>query len=72
MPKPRRRRVLVSTRAHCKGRPRLFAFGYPDFAALVGRSEAAIRQVVRRGHLDPTDLASIVAFAQRCAREDQS
>lgn len=65
MGKARRRRVLVSTRTPLRGRPRLYAFGYADFAELFGLSEAAVRQAVRRGALDPTSLVSIVTFANR-------
>lgn len=67
MPGTRRRRVIVSTRVRTRGRPRLFAFGYPDLAELFGVSEVAVRQMVRRGFFDPKSLSSIVAYANRRA-----
>lgn len=50
------------------GRPvpgaKLWAFGYADFAALFGMTEEAVRQRVRRGAFDPSDLESIFQFWQ--------
>lgn len=58
------RRVIVS-RLVRRGRTRLWAYGYADLAMLLGVSEGAVRQLVRRGKLDPSSLASVVAFASR-------
>lgn len=57
----RRRYVFTSSITPRKGRPRLWAFGYADLAQLLGRSEAAVRQLVARGRIDPRDLASVCA-----------
>lgn len=46
-----------------KGRPALWAFGYPDLARLFGMREGAVREAVRSKRFDPTDLESVVAFA---------
>jgi hypothetical protein len=54
-----RRVVTVSSIAARRGRPRLWAFGYADLALLLGCSEGAVRQLVKRQRLDPRDLASI-------------
>lgn len=40
------------------GRSRLWAFGYPELAALWGVSETAARKLVERG-LDPADLTAV-------------
>jgi hypothetical protein len=57
-----RRGVIISERNPKVGRPRLWAFGYPDLAALFGMSDGGVRMAVARKQLDPTDLASIVKF----------
>lgn len=66
-PKPTtsRRNVITSGLVPKQGRPRLWAFGYADLAKLYGLSEGAVRQRVSAGQLDPADLRSIVALANR-------
>jgi hypothetical protein len=59
-----KRRVVRTT-----GRPapgsKVWAWGYADFAVLFGMSEAAVRQRVKRGAFDPSDLESVFEFWQR-------
>jgi hypothetical protein len=45
--------------------PRLWAYGYADLARLVGKSEDAVRHDVQRGNVDPVDLASVIAYANK-------
>lgn len=47
--------------------PRLWAYGYSDLACLVGKSEDAIRHDVLRGRVNPSDLASVVAYVNEAA-----
>lgn len=47
------RRRTVSLPRGARKRGRLFAYGYPELARLLGLSEAAVRQRVARGVLDP-------------------
>ena len=61
----RKRRAVVWTRASVG--TRLFAFGYEDFASLLGISEAALRKRVDRGSIDLTDLKAVL----RSIRLDQ-
>lgn len=53
------RRRTVSLPQGAPKRGRLFAFGYPELAKLLGLSEAAVRKRVSRGRLDPSDLETI-------------
>lgn len=59
----RRSTVTTSGAIPEKGRPRLWAFGYADFARLFGVSDAVVRSWVSRKRFDPSDLRSIVRFA---------
>jgi hypothetical protein len=76
-----RRSVIVSPAVRRSGfvRLALWAFGYDDLATLFGMEVASVRRACKpRGGkpaaLDPSDLASIVAFAQRqhAARKKKS
>lgn len=64
-----RRSVITSSPLRSGERLRLWAYGYADLAALLGTTEGAVRQLVRRGRLDPKDLRA-VCEAWR-AREDR-
>lgn len=58
--------VILPRRPHRRGgHPKLWAFGYPELAALFGMSLPATRQAVSRERVDPADLANLVAFAAR-------
>ena len=59
------RKVFTSGLTPKRGRPRLWAYGYADLAALFGMNEAAIRWHVREGNFDPSSLESVLAFADR-------
>jgi len=54
-----RRTVIESGLVPKGGRPRLWAYGYADLAALFETTPQAIRQRVLRGTLDPSDLEDI-------------
>lgn len=54
-----RRYVIASKLIPRRGRPRIWAFGYADLARLLGCSEAAVRQLVKRERLNPKDLESV-------------
>lgn len=58
MPK-NRRTVIESGLVPKGGRPRLWAYGYEDLAELFGTTAEGIRQRVKRGTLDPSDLEDI-------------
>ncbi len=60
-----RRVVTLSALVPSGGRPQLWAYGYADLARLLGLSEAALRQRVRRGTFDPGDLAAVVEMAAK-------
>ena len=66
-----RRTVIESGRVPKGGRPKLWAYGYQDLAELFGTSPEAIRQRVKRGTLDPSDLESVCrAWARWTTGED--
>ena len=44
------------------GNSKLWAFGYATLADLLGLSEMAVRQLVKRARLNPKDLRSVVSF----------
>jgi len=51
--------VIESGKVPKAGRPKLWAYGYADLAALFETTEAGIRQRVVRGTLDPSSLEDI-------------
>lgn len=55
-----RRTVLVHPETLREGRPRLWAFGYRDYAQLYGTTEEAVRDMAKRG-FDPSDLEQVCA-----------
>lgn len=63
-PTPRRRRtVSTSPLTPSRGRPRLWAYGYADLAALLGCTEKAVRHLVARERFDPACLESVMRMA---------
>lgn len=48
--------------------PRLWAYGYPDIAVLVGKTVAAVRMDASRRKFAPGDLASVTAYVVRGGR----
>jgi hypothetical protein len=64
-----RRTVIVSPDVPKEGRPRLWAFGYRDYARLFGCTEEAVRDMAKRG-LDLGDLDQVCAewLRRRSAR----
>lgn len=67
-PMYRRRKVHISNRIPSRkggAQPVLWAYGYADIAALVGKSEHAVRQDACREKFSPADLASVVAYVTR-------
>ena len=57
-----RRVVESSSKPPAKGAgrgPRLWAFGYADFARLLGTTEDALRTRAKRGTFDPSDLETV-------------
>jgi hypothetical protein len=61
----RRRMVHVTGLSAAGGHSKLWAFGYGDFAHLLGISEDAVRQMVSRGQFAPGDLEAICEFWQQ-------
>jgi hypothetical protein len=57
-----RRGVIISDRVPRKGRPRIWGFGYADFAELLGTTPESARQLVLKGKFNPADLRSICEF----------
>lgn len=55
----RLRKRTVALPAGAAKRGRLFAFGYPELAKLLGTTEAALRKRVSRGTLDPSNLEQV-------------
>ena len=47
------------------GRMRLWGYGYADLAGLFGCGEREVREMVRRGTLEPGRLDAVVAEAVR-------
>jgi hypothetical protein len=64
-----RRSVFVHPDVPREGRPRLWAFGYRDYARLFGCSEDAVRDMAKRG-FDFGDLDQVCAewLRRRSAR----
>jgi len=59
----RRAVVHVSPHAPQRGRPRFWAYSYRDLGILFGMTPEAVRRAVSDGRVDPSNLASVVAFA---------
>lgn len=57
--------MQLTGRAASGGHSRLWAFGYADFARLLGLSESRLRRLVSLGELDLGDLEQV---CQRWAR----
>ena len=68
-----RRTVHTSSGVPQRGRPRLWAFGYVDLAALFGTSVDVVRKWVERGKLDPCRLQSIVdAYVEKRGSNEEN
>jgi hypothetical protein len=52
--------VFVHPETPTEGRPRLWAFGYRDYAKLLGTTEDAVRDMAKRG-FDFGDLEQVCA-----------
>ena len=68
----RARIVITSPLIPSRGRPRVWGYGYADLAVLFNMSEAMVRYHVNKKHLDPSNLESIIAFAQKRRAEKKS
>lgn len=63
-PQPKKfRRVVETPRRPGRGRPRIWGYGYPELATLLGMSQVAVRQAVFMKRFDPGDLVSVATFA---------
>jgi hypothetical protein len=56
-----RRFVICSPLVPRRGRPRLWAYGYADLAALFGTTEGVLRKEVCERRFDPSDLRAVAA-----------
>lgn len=64
-----RREVQVSDLVKKRGRPRVWGYGYGDLAKLLGKSEVAVRQDVKRGRYNPGALGEVCEeWRRRCGR----
>lgn len=66
-----RRAVVIARKLRKKQRVKLWAFGFAEMAALVGKSEQAVRLDVCRGRVDPSDLGSLLRWVE-AQREKQA
>jgi hypothetical protein len=70
MSRKSRRLVEVSDLVPPRRAVRLWAFGYADLASFFGMKEDALRQAVKRHAVDPSNLASVLAFKHARNAED--
>lgn len=65
------RRVVAYSGRPTKGRPKLWAFGYPELSRLLGVSEAVLRQRVSRGPFFESRKPRAVELNKETACEKQ-